>query len=95
MKYRYRGVNKKRNTVTGFIEASNIDEAKYRLRNMDIRPYEVSKDIFNNGVQLKFNFGKAIDLKGLIVFTRQLSSLINAGVTVVMALQILAEQERR
>lgn len=95
MKYRYRGVNKKRNTVTGFIEASNIDEAKYRLRNMDIRPYEVSKDIFNSGVKLKLSFGKAIDLKGLIVFTRQLSSLINAGVTVVMALQILAEQERR
>ncbi|NBV50571.1 type II secretion system F family protein [bacterium] len=95
MKYRYRGVNKKRNTVSGMIEAQSAEEAKVRLRGMDIRPLEVRKDVFSGELKFNLSLGKAIDLKGLIVFTRQLSSLINSGVTVVMALQILAEQERR
>ena len=97
MKFRYKGTNKKRKSITGVIEASSFEEARARLRNMEIRPQKLEKDVLS--VQANFNldlsFGNVIDLKGLIIFTRQLSSLVNSGVTVVMALQILSEQERR
>jgi type IV pilus assembly protein PilC len=97
VKFRYKGTNKKRKSITGVIEASSFEEARARLRNMEIRPQKLEKDVLS--VQANFNldlsFGNVIDLKGLIIFTRQLSSLVNSGVTVVMALQILSEQERR
>ncbi len=97
MKFRYKGTNKKRKSISGVIEASSFEEARTRLRNMEIRPQKLEKDVLS--VQANFNldlsFGNIIDLKGLIIFTRQLSSLVNSGVTVVMALQILSEQERR
>ena len=97
MKFRYKGTNKKRKSISGVIEASSFEEARTRLRNMEIRPQQLEKDVLS--VQANFNldlsFGNIIDLKGLIIFTRQLSSLVNSGVTVVMALQILSEQERR
>lgn len=97
MKFRYKGTNKKRKSITGVIEASSFEEARTRLRNMEIRPQKLEKDVLSvqANFKLDLSFGNIIDLKGLIIFTRQLSSLVNSGVTVVMALQILSEQERR
>lgn len=98
MKFRYKGINRKRRTISGIIEAENIEQAKIRLRKMEIRPEKVEKDLlsFNSSEKfnLNFSFGSPVNLKGLIIFTRQLSSLVNSGVTIVMALQILSEQER-
>ncbi|MFM8270270.1 MAG: type II secretion system F family protein, partial [Pseudomonadota bacterium] len=97
MKYRYSGTNKKRKTISGIIEAASYEDAQMRLRKMEIRPRKLEKDVLSVSANFNFdlNFGKVIDLKGLIIFTRQLSSLVNSGVTIVMALQILSEQERR
>jgi len=93
MKYRYKGVTRRKETVSGVLEATNIHDATRRLKDMEIRAYEVSQDPFTS--KLVLLEGAAVNLKGLIIFTRQLSSLINSGVTIVMALQILSEQERR
>lgn len=97
MKFRYKGTNKRRKSISGVIEAGSYEEARTRLRNMEIRPQKIEKDLLSikANFNLDLNFGKVIDLKGLIIFTRQLSSLVNSGVTIVMALQILSEQERR
>ena len=97
MKFRYKGTNKKRKSIAGIIEAGSYEEARSRLRNMEIRPQKIEKDVLSvkTNYNLDLSFGKIIDLKGLIIFTRQLSSLVNSGVTIVMALQILSEQERR
>lgn len=97
MKFRYRGTNKKRKSISGVIEAATLEEARLRLRGMEIRPQKLEKDLLSvqTNFNIDLNFGRIIDLKGLIIFTRQLSSLVNSGVTIVMALQILAEQERR
>jgi len=97
MKFRYKGINKKRKAISGTIEATTLEEAKTRLRKMEVRPDKIEKDLLDFESNFNFNvsFGSVIDLKGLIIFTRQLSSLVNSGVTIVMALQILSEQERR
>ena len=41
------------------------------------------------------SFGSIIDLKGMVVFTRQFSSLVDSGVPIVQCLDILWQQERR
>ena len=95
MKYKYKGRTKKGSSVSGTIEAPSIQNAKDLLKKMEIRPLQLQLEKWNLQANLNIQIGSVIDLKGLIVFTRQLSSLINSGVTVVMALQILSEQERR
>ncbi|NBX93148.1 MAG: type II secretion system F family protein [Proteobacteria bacterium] len=96
MKYRYKGMTRNRDTVSGEIEAPNVDEAKKILFQKQIRALNVEKIRTNIDLKsLDLSLGTPINLKGLIIFTRQLSSLINSGVSVVVALQILAQQERR
>src|SRR3954465_9760022 len=98
MKYRYSGVNRQREKVNGVLEARDEVEAKVRLRAMAIRPSSLKPataptGFFGFGAGGKdwkdITIGKAIDLKGLSIFTRQFSSLIDSGVPVVQCLDIL------
>jgi type IV pilus assembly protein PilC len=41
------------------------------------------------------HFGKAINTKGAAVFTRQLSTLVKAGMPILRSLEVLARQEKR
>lgn len=43
----------------------------------------------------KFSIGKPINGKGLAVFTRQLSTLMHAGMPILRSLEVLARQEKR
>ena len=95
MKYQYKGVTRDWQKVTGTIEAVDEIEAKLKLRSMQIRPESLQK---GGGIQLsvKFDFslGSPLNLKGLVIFTRQFSSLIDSGVPIVQILDILHKQEK-
>jgi type IV pilus assembly protein PilC len=93
MKYSYVGVNRSREKVKGTIDAANEQEAVVRLRSLQIRAEKVSKQ--SQGISIDFNFGAPINLKGLIVFTRQFSSLIDSGIAIMQCIDILQEQEKR
>lgn len=95
MKYQYKGISRNREIRNGTIDATSAEDVRKKLRAMEIRPVEIRKDYRNINLQLKISLGPVINLKGLIVFTRQLSSLVNSGVTIVSALQILSAQEKR
>ena len=41
------------------------------------------------------SFGRPINCKGLAVFTRQLATLVKAGMPILRSLEVLARQERR
>ncbi len=43
----------------------------------------------------KRSFGRAINMKGLAVFTRQLATLVKAGMPILRSLEVLARQEKR
>src|SRR5688572_10299672 len=97
MKYKYYGITKTRDDVEGIIEASDEVEARVRLRAMQVRPDTVEA-MSEESWQFKLDslrIRKVIDLKGLLVFTRQFSSLIDAGVPIVQCLNILQVQEKR
>src|SRR4051812_47052044 len=102
MKYKYKGVTKTREEVTGVIEAQDEFEARLRLRNQQVRATSLvpKGDDKPEGSSLSkidlkgLLMSKPIKLKGLVVFTRQFSSLIDSGVPVVQCLDILQQQEK-
>lgn len=95
MKYKYQGTTRTREKVSGVVEAEDQVEARVKLRAMQIRPITLneSKPSLFSSSKFNLNFGSPIKLKNLIVFTRQLSSLIDSGVTVVQAIDLLQAQE--
>jgi type IV pilus assembly protein PilC len=103
MKYRYIGVTRQRENVEGVVEAEDIAEARLRLRSMQIRAEQLTEvkertagagsGLSSLNALLSIG-GDRVSLKKLILFTRQLSSLIDSGVPVVQCLDILFQQEK-
>jgi type IV pilus assembly protein PilC len=93
-------MTRNREQVSGTVDAQDLIEAKMRLRAMQIRPSVLSESKSTSLFQFdikklnEITIGNIIDLKGIMVFTRQFSSLIDAGVPVVQCLDILAAQEK-
>jgi len=104
MKYKYIGVTRQRERVSGTVEGSDEQAARLRLRAMQIRPetLTVAKEDNGQGFSLDKLFKDlngslqgGVKLKTLILFTKQFSSLIDSGVPVVQCLDILWLQEKR
>lgn len=80
------------NSTQGSIEAQNESEAKSHLRNKNLTPLRVVKVATQENFFQKISwFKKRISSKDLQIFTRQFSTLINAGIPVVDSLKILGE----
>jgi len=99
MKYRYQGVTRNRDQVSGQVEADNENQAVLKLRSQQIRatkiqPVGEGMD-FDLGSIFDLKMFQGIDLKSLMVFTRQFSSLVDSGVPIVQCLGILYDQERK
>ncbi|MDO8107797.1 type II secretion system F family protein [Isoptericola sp. b441] len=80
--------------VKGRIEASNQAAVANRLRTMGLAPIAIS-EVQNAGLQRELKipgFGDRIKLKDIAILSRQLATMINAGLTLLRALSILAEQ---
>src|SRR5680860_1905288 len=78
--------------VEGKVEAASEAAVADKLRAMGYVPLEVRQA--NAGLQKEISFGrkKRIKLKDLAVFSRQFATMIDAGLTMLRALSILAEQ---
>ncbi|MBC7472725.1 MAG: type II secretion system F family protein [Candidatus Sericytochromatia bacterium] len=82
--------------VTREIEATNITEVRGKLKEQGLFPMEITqKAAAGNLMELinkKIDDRKKVKLKDLTIFSRQFSTMINAGVSLVRTLNILAEQ---
>lgn len=78
--------------VEGKVEAASEAAVAEKLRGMGYVPLEVRPA--NAGMQKEITFGrtKRVSLKDLSVFTRQFATMIDAGLTMLRSLSILAEQ---
>ncbi|MBW2621689.1 MAG: type II secretion system F family protein, partial [Deltaproteobacteria bacterium] len=88
----WKGVNSKGVKRKGKMEADNIQVVEAYLKRLRVTPTQLKpapKDLFEN---IKFLQPK-VTQKDTIVFTRQFSTMIDAGLTLVKCLQILAEQQ--
>ena len=90
--FNWKGKNSYGEKRKGVIEAPNIDVAAGHLKKIRITPTKIKekpKDLFEN---VEF-FKPKVTGKDVVVFTRQLSTMIDAGLPLVQGLEILGNQQ--
>ncbi len=90
MKLAYRAVNEKGKIVHGLVEAKDEEEAASFLRKQQFVPIVIK--VFNQNSSLRYLLNRRSAKKDLVFFTRQLSSMLTSGLTVMQALTILRNQ---
>jgi len=92
--FEYAVRNRDGKIVRGRIEAQNEGAVAARLRTMGAAPLSIS-EISNTGLNRSLSipgFRDKIGMKDLAVMSRQLATMINAGLSLLRSLQILSEQ---
>ncbi len=89
--YVWKGTNQQGKKQKGEIEAKDIPSAQQLLKRQSLKDFTVKpkpKDIFENVEFLQ----PKVKTKDLILFTRQFSTMIDAGLPLMQGLEILANQ---
>jgi type IV pilus assembly protein PilC len=92
-KYSYRDAQGK--IQGGEIEAPNENAVSQRLRSMGLAPLSVTpvrQSALNQEIKIPGLGGERISLKDVAILSRQLATMIQAGLSILRALNILAEQ---
>ena len=93
--YLWKGKNRKGNVQKGEMEAANEDAVRTNLARLKITPTKIKKkpkDLFENVAFLQ----PKVTEKDVILFARQFSTMIDAGLPIVQCLDILqAQQENK
>ena len=90
-KFNYVAVTRNGDQTKGSIEAKNVEAARYTLQANGLTPITVkSQGLLSSDISIGGD--KKVTNRDLSVFCRQFSSILNAGVTVVEALNMLADQ---
>ncbi len=86
--YNYRAMDKGGKAKKGTVEAVSEDKAREKLK---AEGY-IIQEIKEQGSAKKVGGGKKVKDKDLAVFCKQFVAILNAGVTVITALEMMAEQ---
>lgn len=89
-RYKYTGRDRK-GTKKGIITASSKREAMIQLKEKRIRIIEIS-EVPETLLTKELTFGSPVKLQDFVIYLRQFATLIKAGISVVDATAILAEQ---
>lgn len=99
--FRYRARDERGEAFTGEVEAANYDAAVEQILAMgatpvDLRPADVRRNLADVDLNeiLKQYFEPSVKLEDLIMFTRQLQTLMRAGVPIVRSLRGLRENTK-
>lgn len=90
MKFVYTATSKEGKTVHGSAEAANRDALISLLAKQNLHPVVIKTDNSHHG--FKFGLGKKVKTRDLVIFTRQLSTMVSAGVPLTRCLVTLQEQ---
>ena len=90
-KFKYKAKNKDGKTVEGLVEASNITQAAKILRERELLVIFLTPRGESLTTQVRKGLGR-ITIQDRVNFTRQLSTMINAGLTITESLAILESQ---
>jgi general secretion pathway protein F len=96
--YEYTALDEKGRERKGFVDAMGVAAARQKLREEDVYPIEINqaadkKDAALSGV-LGINFWQRVSTKDVSIFTRQLSTLLGAGIPLVPSLSVLIAQTK-
>lgn len=91
MKFAWEGTTREGQMRKGTVDASSKADAESKLRQMGVQPASIKRSL----AALEFRMPRlgGVKTKTLVVFTRQLSTMIDAGLPLVQCLEILASQE--
>ena len=96
--FRWEGLNQNRERDKGMIEADNLRDAKRLLKAQGIRVKKINPpsllDLDLNQAIVDAGLMKPFGAKELMNFTKQLSTMIGAGVPIMMALEIIQKSEK-
>jgi type IV pilus assembly protein PilC len=93
--FRWQGISPRGDTIGGEMEAATRDAVLARLRSQRIQPIPTKIRERGKGLDKDIaipGFGESIKTKDVVVFTRQLGTMIDAGLPLVQCLDILAMQ---
>ena len=88
--FQYRGYRSDGSEVTGILEANSYKDAVVRLKDSGLYPKTVKETIYKK----RFTFFRRSDPSLLPTTTRQLSTLLSSGVTLVDSLTSIAEEHK-
>jgi len=96
--YEYTALDEKGRERKGFVDAMGVAAARQKLREEGVYPIEINqaadkKDAALSGV-LGINFWQRVSTKDVSIFTRQLSTLLGAGIPLVPSLSVLIAQTK-
>lgn len=94
MRLYYRAVTQDGKTIRGIIEARDVKDAATYLRKHQLIPVKIIAES-NKGMAKYFPFLARTTSTDLVFFTRQLSSMITSGLTLIQALNILRNQMQK
>jgi type IV pilus assembly protein PilC len=93
--FRWQGVSGRGETLAGEMEAPSRDAVLVRLRAQRIQPIPAKVRERGKGLDRELTipgFGESIKQRDIVIFTRQLATMIDAGLPIVQCLEILAAQ---
>lgn len=93
--YAYSGRDSAGKVVKGRLEASSEGSAASKLHTMGIAPIEISEAAAGTGLNREITIpglSKGVSLKDLAIMSRQMATMIGAGLSLLRTLNILAEQ---
>lgn len=92
-RFKYVVKDKDGKTLKGVVEADSRDDAVQSLRSRELTIIVLDEEK-QKRLSLDFSqlLGKRVKIDELVVFSRQLATMVNAGIPLVTALDILAEQ---
>src|SRR5262249_10601269 len=93
--FRWQGVSPRGETISGEMEAPTRDAVLARLKAQRIQPIPNRIRERGKGLDRDLNIpglGESVKTKDIVIFTRQLGTMIDAGLPIVQCLDILAAQ---
>ncbi|NTU69344.1 type II secretion system F family protein [bacterium] len=92
--YTYKARDKEGNYAEGSIDASSREQVVDLLRKYELLPTVINEKA-EKGQIFSLSSLRKVALKSKVVFSRQLATMIDSGLSIVQSLKILSEQERK
>ncbi len=94
MKLRYKAVSSSGETIQGVLDARDAKEAAIFLRERDFLPIKIVKEEKSRLLEFIPVIGTKVRTGDIVNFTRQVSSMLTSGLTLLRSLEILKNQVR-
>lgn len=104
--FSYKAIDQKGKEKTGKVEATSQDDANAKIQAMGLIPTSVTQErdratkksatptVGSSGKKKALSFGKVLNQEELTIFTRQLATLLQAGLPLLRSLEVLIRQEK-